>query len=131
MKQYTDDQLEAVAKWLGFKLTFNESYGEKSWHWLSSTNKTFSSKDESGIWVHFRYWMRTKEGRVAIEDKFIEMDKHYLCRKLYVGKYVYFISRVADPDDYGDAGYVNLSVRSDTPAEAWLDAAIKASEVEG
>jgi hypothetical protein len=123
---YTDEQLKRVAERLGFY--WNNEFFEKvgrEYTFIESNEPTFAGRLACSI-AAFPYWLLSPEGRVAIEDKFalVAYDKEYCIWIVYA------------PDDGSDE-YLVMAEDSwgswivgegSTPAEAWLNAAVKFTE---
>jgi len=112
---YTDEQLCRVAEWLGYRIT--EEVGETC----------LRDKDGWGFPLDgFAGWLLSPEGRVATEDKFIEVRAICFC----------VIDRMQNIPVYrivqchGLESACETMGEGDTPAEAWLSAAVKYCEVE-
>lgn len=109
---YTDEEIKRVAEWLG--LIVNEGdYAE-----LFTYDGRIGSTSSKETWRKFASWLRSSDGRCAIEDRFME-----------------------EPSNPSPRHYVNEPFRiywpcrewigeGATVAAAWLDAAVKYTEVE-
>lgn len=119
---YSDEQLKRVAAWLGY---------EVGWQ----TNPDILDKDGNVAFYFlnkdFFDWLLSPEGRVAIEDKAIEVG--WKTKKQFL---IYYEgednSDVGIPPHYVIVAEFSLNSiiigHGPTPAEAWLDAAIKMTE---
>jgi hypothetical protein len=109
MTEYTDTQKKAVAAWLG--LSYDPKRGGK---WMRGTDTLY-------IWgvilrdIYFGNWLHSHEGRCAIEDKFIDEAPTLCCFQSESG--IYRAQEVL--------GNHQLWGEGSTPAEAWLDAAMR------
>jgi hypothetical protein len=118
---YTDEQLKRVAEWLGITDGL-QYYAEETVY-----------QDRFGNRYRFWVWLLSPEGRCAIEDKFTYHDSIISTKVIYrpdepkERAIEITICGVFEPKQipWPDVWYYY----GPTPAEAWLSAAVKMTEV--
>jgi len=118
MTEYTDAQYVGLAEWIGMTLTIDCGF-----YIVDGLGESWAYKSKKAAIKKIIKILNSHKGRCAIEDKMADGGTSFM--KMYRtndGGKEYF---VFGPDNAEAIGY------GPTPSAAWLDAGIKASEVEG